>query len=153
MYILDRSSERYRPYEVIPNGCGNHRNAEQQTCLCKVLRTRWSPLFPQSGVLTVCLWFCVVGLWFVVVGLWFFVVGCWFFFAVQNRKNCKHVIKNIRRWAKTDNIPLKTCNIMQPTSKNQRTPTKNMQHGDAGGGMLHNTHSWVLQVGYTMCAG
>ena len=106
------------------------------------------------------LWFFVVGLWFVVVclwlfvvGLWFFVVGCWFFFAVQNRKNCKHVIKNIRRWAKTDNIPLKTCNIMQPTSKNQRTPTKNMQHGDAGGGMLHNTHSWVLQVGYTMCAG
>ena len=39
IYILDRSSERFRPLEVIPNGSGSHRNAEQQTFLCKVLES------------------------------------------------------------------------------------------------------------------
>ena len=37
--ILDRSSERFRPYEFITNGCGSHRIAEQQTFLCKVLES------------------------------------------------------------------------------------------------------------------
>ena len=34
--IHDRSRERFRPYEVIPNGRGSHRVDEQRTFLCKV---------------------------------------------------------------------------------------------------------------------
>ena len=37
--IHDRSRERFRPYEVIPNGRGSHRVAEQRTFLCKVLES------------------------------------------------------------------------------------------------------------------
>ena len=35
LFLTAREND-FRPYEVIPNGCGSHRIAEQQTFLCNV---------------------------------------------------------------------------------------------------------------------